>query len=76
MTRLQNKANIPDSDSFYEELLDLHQGCSRDESDALNVSLILLLANHIGDHEVLREAMQVAGKLVRPASSEPARHDQ
>ncbi|MDE2692326.1 MAG: DUF2783 domain-containing protein [Holophagales bacterium] len=71
MTRLQNKANIPDSDSFYEEFLDLHQGCSRDESDALNVSLILLLANHIGDHEVLREAMQVAAQVVLGSKPEP-----
>lgn len=76
MTRLQTKSNIPDSDGFYDELLELHRGCTKDESDALNISLILLLANHIGDREVLSEAMEVAGNLVKSEFSAPAREDQ
>lgn len=60
MTRLQTEPNIPDSDGFYQELLELHEGRSKEESDAVNVSLILLLANHIGDREVLSEAMKAA----------------
>ncbi len=52
--------NIPDPDDFYDELLALHQGLEKAESDALNARLILVLANHIGDRDILREAMQVA----------------
>ena len=47
-------------DDFYEALIDAHQGLSDDESLAVNARLVLLLANHIGDIAVLREAMQIA----------------
>lgn len=47
-------------DDFYEALLDAHQGLSDADSAALNARLILVLANHIGDVEVLRQALQAA----------------
>jgi len=60
MTELVTDANLPDPDGFYDELLKLHQGCSKDESDAINARLILLLANHIGDRNVLTQAFAIA----------------
>ena len=57
--------NIPDPDGFYDELLDAHQGLSKEESDALNARLILVLANHVGDRQVLREALKVAHEAAR-----------
>jgi hypothetical protein len=47
-------------DEFYEQLIDAHNGLSDEQSEALNARLILLLANHIGDLKVLREALQTA----------------
>lgn len=47
-------------DDFYENLIDAHHGLSDEQSEALNARLILLLANHIGDLKVLREALQAA----------------
>ena len=47
-------------DDFYEALIEMHQGLSDEESEAANARLILLLANHIGDIGVLREAMRLA----------------
>ncbi len=47
-------------DDFYEALIDTHRGLSDTESEALNARLILLLANHIGDIAVLREALRLA----------------
>lgn len=52
--------NIPDPDGFYDELLVAHEGLDKAQSDALNARLILILANHIGDRDVLREALQAA----------------
>lgn len=52
--------NIKDPDGFYQELLECHEGLSKEESDALNARLILVLANHIGDRSVLREALAAA----------------
>ncbi|WP_411889610.1 DUF2783 domain-containing protein [Yoonia sp. SDW83-1] len=52
--------NIPDPDGFYDELLAAHKGLSKAESHALNARLILVLANHVGDRAVLREALAAA----------------
>ncbi len=52
--------NLRDPDGFYDELLGAHEGLSKDESDALNARLILVLANHIGDRDTLRAALAAA----------------
>lgn len=52
--------NTPDPDGFYDELLSAHDGLTKDQSDALNARLILILANHIGDRSVLRDALKAA----------------
>ena len=52
--------NIKDPDGFYDELLAAHQGLSPEESEALNARLILVMANHIGDRDTLREALKAA----------------
>ncbi|GAB5447694.1 DUF2783 domain-containing protein [Gymnodinialimonas sp.] len=57
---LNSEPNIPDPDGFYDELLAAHAGLSKEQSDALNARLILILANHIGDRATLREALMAA----------------
>jgi hypothetical protein len=52
--------NFADPDGFFQDLLDAHQGLSKEESDALNARLILVLANQIGNRDALREALAVA----------------
>jgi len=47
-------------DDFYEELINLHRDLSDEQSVQVNARLILLLANHIGDLAILREAMAIA----------------
>ena len=47
-------------DDFYESLIEAHRDLSDDQSAMLNAKLVLLLANHIGDITVLREAMALA----------------
>ena len=47
-------------DDFYEALIEAHQGLDAAQSHELNAKLVLLLANHIGDLGVLREALQAA----------------
>lgn len=60
MSKLNLAANIPDPDGFYAELLALHEGRDKSESDAINARLILILANHIGERAVLSEAFRLA----------------
>jgi hypothetical protein len=47
-------------DDFYELLIEAHRGLDDAHSAKLNARLILLLANHIGDLAVLREAVDRA----------------
>lgn len=47
-------------DDFYEALIDAHRGLSDEQSQLVNARLVLLLANHIGDLRVLREALAAA----------------
>ena len=47
-------------DDFYEALIDTHRDLSDEQSAMVNARLILLLANHIGDIGILRQAMQIA----------------
>ena len=47
-------------DDFYELLIETHRDLSVAASHALNARLVLLLANHIGDISVLRQALAIA----------------
>jgi hypothetical protein len=52
--------NLTSPDDFYAALIELHRGLTDEQSELVNARLILLLANHVGDTEVLREAMRRA----------------
>ncbi len=47
-------------DDFYEALMDTHRGLSDEQSQLLNAKLVMLLANHIGDLSVIRQALLLA----------------
>ena len=60
MNKLVTKPNLSSPDGFYARLLAAHEGLSKAESDAFNARLILILANHLGDDELMDEALQAA----------------
>jgi predicted LPLAT superfamily acyltransferase len=60
MGSLNTQPNLPAPDDFYEALIDAHRGLTPAQSEMLNARLILLLANHVGDLEVLRQALAAA----------------
>ena len=60
MATLNIEPNIGEADDFYEDLIDMHRDLTSEQSQLANAKLILLLANHIGDMEVLRTAMAAA----------------
>ena len=47
-------------DDFYEALIETHRDLTDEQSAMVNAKLILLLSNHIGDIDILREAMALA----------------
>ena len=63
MSTLNKGPNIARPDDFYARLLAAHDGKSKDESDALNARLVLILANHVGDAQVLEQALDLAAEV-------------
>ena len=54
---LDTSLHIADPDGFYQRLIELHEGLTPEESQQVNARLILLLANQVGDPEVLNEIL-------------------
>ncbi len=59
-TALNTQPNLEAPDDFYEALIDVHRELSPAQSQQLNAALILLLANHIGQQTVLKQALKAA----------------
>lgn len=52
--------NIDGADDFYADLLAAHEGRDKADSDAFNARLLLVLANHIGNRAILKQALAAA----------------
>ncbi len=57
---LNTRATSLNYDDMYEALITAHRGLTDEQSHAMNARLVLLLANHIGDLEVLKNAFTLA----------------
>ena len=57
---MKTELNFQDADTFYDQLLNAHEGLSAEQSEQLNLRLILLLANQVGDATVLRDCIESA----------------
>jgi predicted LPLAT superfamily acyltransferase len=55
------------ADAFYAELLQAHEGLSETQSALLDAKLVLLLANHVGDLQVLRAVLRAGAQDLRGA---------
>ena len=60
---MKTAPHLQDADTFYEQLLDAHAGLTPAQSELLNARLILLLANQIGDAQVLYECIAAAARM-------------
>ncbi|MBR2118235.1 MAG: DUF2783 domain-containing protein [Pseudomonadota bacterium] len=57
---LSTQSNFTDPDTAYRLVVEAHRGLRDEDSVSLDTALVLILANHIGDVEVLREAIALA----------------
>ncbi|MFX1764473.1 DUF2783 domain-containing protein [Paraburkholderia sp. A1RI-2L] len=57
---LNTQPNLARPDDFYEALIDMHRDLDEAQSQSANAQLILLLANHVGEHEALMDAIRFA----------------
>ena len=60
--KLRTELGVDSPDDFYARLIELHEGLSSEESHKMNAKVILMLANHIGDTDVLYEVLEYVGK--------------
>ena len=58
--KLRSDSALADPDAFYAALIAAHDGLNDEQCATLDARLILLLANQIGDLDVLREALAAA----------------
>jgi hypothetical protein len=56
---------IADPDAAFRLIVEAHRGLTEEQSADLNARLVLILANHVGDAGVLRQALDLALKDVR-----------
>jgi hypothetical protein len=66
---LNTDLNIAAPDDFYEALIETHRDLTPEQSQLVNAKLILLLANQIGDLDLLRQALAKAREGIGPAVS-------
>jgi hypothetical protein len=60
MAKLVTASRFADPDAAYLALVEARRGLSEDAAAALDARLALILANHIGDLDVLNEAIALA----------------
>jgi hypothetical protein len=57
---LKRNLNLARPDDVYNAIVDAHKGLDDEQARAFDAKLILLLANHVGDEAVIREALKEA----------------
>jgi hypothetical protein len=60
MGKLNTDPNLADPDAFYAALVKMTEGLDDRAAQVAMSKLVLLLANHIGDEEILKEAIAIA----------------
>jgi len=57
---LSTSSNFTKPDDAFRMIVEAHRGISDAQSADLDAALVLVLANHIGDLDVLRKAIELA----------------
>ncbi|MDU6237686.1 MAG: DUF2783 domain-containing protein [Bradyrhizobium sp.] len=62
---LSTASNFAKPDDAFRAVVEAHRGLSEKDSADLDAALVLILANHIGDITVFREAITLAkGRMI------------
>ena len=67
---LSTSSNFAKPDDAFRMIVEAHRGLSDAQSADLDATLVLVLANHVGDLEVLREAIELAKRRLVDASQQ------
>lgn len=61
---LSTSSNFSRPDDAFRAVVEAHRGLTDEQSADLDAALVLILANHIGDIDVLHEAIALAKRRV------------
>jgi hypothetical protein len=67
---LSTSSNFAKADDAFRMIVESHRGLSDAQSADLDAALVLVLANHIGDLAVLREAIELAKRRMLDTSQQ------
>jgi Protein of unknown function (DUF2783) len=67
---LSTSSNFEKPDDAFRAIVEAHRGLTDGQSADLDAALVLILANHIGDLAVLREAIELARRRMLDASQQ------
>jgi hypothetical protein len=67
---LSTSSNFAKPDDAFRMVVQAHRGLSDAQSADLDAALVLVLANHIGDLDVLREAIELAKRRLADAGQQ------
>ncbi len=73
---LSTSSNFPRPDDAFRAIVEAHRGLSDAQSAEFDAALVLILANHIGDIDVLREAIALAKRQVIEAQQQQQQQQQ
>jgi Protein of unknown function (DUF2783) len=73
---LSTSSNFARPDDAFRIIVEAHRGLSEAQSADLDAALVLILANHIGDIDVLREAIALAQRRMLDTSQQQAQQQQ
>ena len=73
---LSTSSNFAKPDDAFRAIVEAHRGLSEEQSADFDTALVLILANHIGDIEVLREAITLARRRMLEAGRQQQQQQQ
>jgi hypothetical protein len=73
---LSTSSNFAQPDDAFRAVVEAHRGLSEAQSADVDAALVLILANHIGDLAVLREAIDLAKRRMLDASQQAQQQQQ
>ena len=73
---LSTSSNFTRPDDAFRAIVEAHRGLTDAQSADLDAALVLVLANHIGDMDVLREAIALAKRRMLEAGQQQQQQQQ
>jgi Protein of unknown function (DUF2783) len=73
---LSTSSNFTRPDDAFRAIVEAHRGLSDEQSADLDATLVLILANHVGDIEVLGEAIALAKRRLFEADQQQQQQQQ